>query len=115
MQYTVDQVQAIVAEAKSAAHTRAIEYISKHLNGEDNFPCGFAWVEIYGIKGNTKLGRTLKAAGIDQNTWGSRCFRIWNPSAVNYQNVDCKEAGAQAAADILKKYGFEAYASSRLD
>jgi hypothetical protein len=29
--------------------------------------------------------------------------------------VDCKEIGAQAAADVFKKYGFTAYAGSRLD
>jgi hypothetical protein len=31
------------------------------------------------------------------------------------QNVDTLEAGAQAAADVFKRYGFTAYAGSRLD
>ena len=55
----------------------------------------------------------MKLAGLEKSYNGS--YNIWNPSNVNFQNVDCKEAGAQAAAEILKKYGFRAYAGSRLD
>ena len=113
MNYTAEQIKDIVVEAKTAANYKAKEYIQDVLKGEDNFPCGFAWVEIFGIKGNTKLGKAMKAAGLEKNYNGA--YNIWNPSAVNFQNVDCKEAGAQAAADILKKYGFTAYAGSRLD
>ena len=113
MQYTADQIKDIVAEAKTAANYKAKEYITDKLKGEDNFPCGFAWVEIYGIKGNTKLGKQMKLAGLEKSYNGS--YNIWNPPAVNFQNVDCKEAGAQAAAEVLKKYGFRAYAGSRLD
>ena len=113
MQYTADQIKDIVAEAKTAANYKAKEYITDKLKGEDNFPCGFAWVEIFGIKGNTKLGKQMKLAGLEKSYNGS--YNIWNPSAVNFQNVDCKEAGAQAAAEILEKYGFRAYAGSRLD
>jgi hypothetical protein len=40
---------------------------------------------------------------------------MWNPSKYGCQNVDTLEAGAQAAADVFKKYGFRAYAGSRLD
>ena len=113
MNYTAEQIKDIVVEAKTAANYKAKEYIQDVLKGEDNFPCGFAWVEIYGIKGNTKLGKQMKLAGLEKSYNGS--YNIWNPSNVNFQNVDCKEAGAQAAADILKKYGFTAYAGSRLD
>ena len=113
MQYTAEQIKDIVAEAKTAANYKAKEYITDKLKGEDNFPCGFAWVEIFGIKGNTKLGKQMKLAGLEKSYNGS--YNIWNPSAVNFQNVDCKEAGAQAAAEVLKKYGFRAYAGSRLD
>ena len=113
MNYTAEQIKDIVVEAKTAANYKAKEYINDVLKGEDNFPCGFAWVEIYGIKGNTKLGKQMKLAGLEKSYNGS--YNIWNPSNVNFQNVDCKEAGAQAAADILKKYGFTAYAGSRLD
>ena len=113
MQYTVEQIKDIVAEAKTVANYTAKDYIEKVLKGEDNFPCGFAWVEIHGIRGNTRLGKQMKLAGLEKSHNGS--YNIWNPSNVNFQNVDCKEAGAQAAADILKKYGFTASAGSRLD
>jgi hypothetical protein len=29
--------------------------------------------------------------------------------------MDCKEVGAQAYADVLRKYGFKAYMGSRAD
>jgi len=113
MNYTQEQVNNIVAEAKSAARVAAEKFFKERLGGQDQYACGFAWVEIAKIKGNTKLGRMLKAAGVEQD-W-KRTFSIWNPSNMNCQNVDTKEAGADAAAEVFEKYGFSAYAGSRLD
>jgi hypothetical protein len=113
MEYTKDQIIAIVTEAKQAAREAADKYFQEKLNGQDQYACGFAWVNIYGIKGNTKLGKVLKAAGIRQDY--SKAFSIWNPSEHNCQNIDTKEAGAYAAAEVFTKYGFTAYAGSRLD
>ena len=113
MQYTVQQLKDIVAEACREAQTAADLYFQTQLNGQDAYACGFAWVNIYGVKGNTKLGRAMKAAGIRQDY--TKAFQIWNPSGHNAQNVDTKEAGARAAAEVFKRYGFEAYAGSRLD
>lgn len=113
MDYTEQQVKDIVAEACAAATDAAHLYFQTKLNGQDQYACGFAWVNIHGVKGNTKLGRTLKAAGIRQDY--SKTFQIWNPSGHPAQNVDVKEEGARAAAAVFKKYGFEAYAGSRLD
>ena len=75
--------------------------------------CGFAWVDILGVKGNTKLGKMLKLAGVRQSY--TKSFQLWTPSGMNCQNVDTLEEGARAAANVFKKYGFEAYADSRLD
>lgn len=47
--------------------------------------------------------------------WTGKAFEMWNPSGHNCQNVDTKEEGARAAAAVLKRYGIEAYAGSRLD
>ncbi len=113
MQYTVQQIKDIVAEACREAQTAADLYFQTKLNGQDAYACGFAWVNIHGIKGNTKLGRAMKAAGIRQDY--TKAFQIWNPSGHNAQNVDTKEAGAEAAAKVFQKYGFTAYAGSRLD
>lgn len=113
MQMTKEQVEAIVAEAKFAAYEASMKFFYDKLGGKDQFACGFAWVNIYGIKGNTKLGKTLKAAGVEKSYTGA--YQIWNPSGMGVQNVDTLEAGAEAAAKVFEKYGFEAYAGSRLD
>lgn len=113
MQYTVQQLKDILAEACSEASKAADTFFQQRLKGQDAYACGFAWVNIYGVKGNTKLGRAMKAAGIQQDY--TKAFSIWNPSGHNCQNVDTKEAGAEAAAKVFQKYGFTAYAGSRLD
>jgi len=115
---TVAQIQAAVREAKEAAYEAADRFFKEKLGRRDQYACGFAWVNIWEfngkpIKGNTKVGRAMKAAGIRQDY--TRAFQIWNPSGYGCQNVDTLEAGAQAAADVFKKYGFTAYAGSRLD
>ena len=112
--FTQQEVNKIVTEAKDAAHQAATNYFHEVLRGRDQFACGFAWVDIYGVKGNTRLGKMLKAAGVERSDY-KKCFSIWNPSSLFVQNVDTLEAGAQAAADVFKKYGFTAYAGSRLD
>lgn len=113
MDYTVQQIKDIVAEACSAASDAAQLYFQTKLGGRDQYACGFAWVNICGIKGNTKLGRRLKEAGVRQDY--TKAFQLWNPSGLPVQNIDCKEAGANAAAQVLQKYGFQAFVGSRLD
>ena len=107
------QVNNIVNEAKQAAREAAEKFFQEKLGCEDKYSCGFAWVEIYGVKGNTKLGRAFKAAGISKNYSGA--YSIWNPAGLGVQNIDTLEAGAEAAAKVFEKYGFRAYAGSRLD
>jgi hypothetical protein len=113
MNYTKEQVIAIVAEAKTEARNAADKFFQEKLGGVDQYSCGFAWVDILGIKGNTKLGRALKEAGVRKSYAGS--FQIWNPSGYGCQNIDTLEAGAEAAAQVFERYGFRAYAGSRLD
>mgnify|MGYP003704362239 CR=1 FL=1 len=113
MEYTVQQIKDIVAEASQAATEAASLFFQTKLGGRDQFACGFAWVDIHGIKGNTKMGRNMKAAGVRQSY--TKAFQLWNPSGSPVQNIDTKEAGAQAYAEVFKRHGFEAYASSRLD
>jgi hypothetical protein len=107
MEYTQDQVNAIVAEAKSEAFKAADNFFQTRLGGRDQMACGF------GVKGNTRLGRMLKTAGLRKSYSGG--LQIWNPANYGCQNVDTLEAGAEAAAKIFEKYGFRAYAGSRLD
>jgi len=111
--YTQAQIDTIVTEAKTAAYQAADRFFQDKLGGQDQYACGFAWVEIFGIKGNTRLGKMLKAAGLRKDF--SRTFTLWNPASLPVQNVDTLEAGAYAAAEVFKKHGFQAYAASRLD
>ena len=113
MDYTVDQIKAIVAEAKHEAYLAANKFFKEKLGGVDQYSCGFAWTDIFGIKGNTKLGRVMKDAGLRKSYTGS--FQIWNPAEMGVQNIDTLEAGAEAAAKVFERYGFKAYAGSRVD
>ena len=110
MNMTQEQVNEIVAEAMTEARNAAMAALAVH---GDRDACGFAWTNIYGIKGNTKLGKMLKAAGVRQDY--TKAFQLWNPAKVPVQSVGILEEGARAAAEVFRKYGFEAYAGSRLD
>jgi len=109
-EFTQEQVNAIVFEAQSEANRAARNFLAQH---GDRDCCGFAWTNIYGVKGNTKLGKMLKAAGVRQDY--TKAFQLWNPAKVPVQSLSVLEAGAEAAANVFRKYGFEAYAGSRLD
>ena len=110
--YTVEDIKRIVEEAGEAAYRAADTYENDVMQGGWG-ACGFAWVNIYGIKGNTKIGRRMKLAGVGKDYTGA--LQIWNPSKYPTQNVDTLEAGARAAAKVFEHYGFRAYAGSRLD
>ena len=113
MNYTQTEVENILAEAKAEARQAAEKFFQEKLGGVDRYSCGFAWTDIYGVKGNTRLGKALKAAGIRKSYTGS--YQLWNPAGLGVQNIDTLEAGAEAAAKVFERYGFKAYAGSRLD
>lgn len=103
----------------SAAYDAAHEFITQHMDGKDRGFCGFAWVTLWPEhKGNTRLGkaerREFEALGANKD-WTGKAWMIWNPSGYPVQNVDTLEAGARAAANVLKAHGYKATAGSRLD
>jgi hypothetical protein len=108
--YSVDYLKQLLASAQQAAYDASTQFIRQH--GELGY-CGFAWVNIYGVKGNTKLGRAMKAAGYSKDYTGA--YQIWNPSGLGTQCMSTKEAGAEAAARVFVAAGFTAYAGSRAD
>ena len=117
--YTVEDLQNIIATAKSEASQAATEWLAQWVEstggnqyGEPVY-CGFASVNIHGIKGNTKLGKRMKAAVLVKDYSGA--YSIWNPAGYGGQSMDVKEAGASACARVLEAYGFRAYANSRAD
>ena len=123
MEY-IDTLKTInTTELKTQMNDAAVEatntFIKDILKGEDAFACGFAWVNIDPrFKGNTRDGKAerkvIKELGFELDYTGKR-FSLWNHSKSYFQNIDCKEAGARAAAKVLESVGFEAYANSRLD
>ena len=113
-----EQILTIRMEAREAAYKAADKFFKEELGGVDQLSCGFAWMTLRlpcggAIKGNTKLGRQLKKAGICQNYY--KTFEVWNPSGYPCQNVDTLLEGARAAAAVFSNYGFKAGAGSRLD
>ena len=110
MNYSIQELKDLMVTAKTAANDAATKHIEQH--GEHAY-CGFAWVNIHGVKGNTKLGRAMKQAGYEQDY--TRAFSIWNPSGLGTQCMSTKEAGAEAAARVFTAAGFRAYAGSRAD
>ena len=47
-------------EALQAANTAAQEFANSHFNGGDGGACGFSWVDVYGVRSNSKLGRPCR-------------------------------------------------------
>ena len=110
-----EELENILTEAQSAAIARSTDLYKKH---GDSVMCGFAWVYIdkydnKPIKGNTKIGKMLKGAEIHQDY--TRAFQVWGGTWYGGQSIDIKEAGAQAYAEVLRKYGFEVRTGSRYD
>jgi len=111
-------IEAIRDEMLTEAKRAATELYSKY--GTDHWgACGFAWTTIYPAhKGNTKAGKAerklLEQLGFSKD-WTGKSYQLWDPAKYGGQNIDIKEAGASAAADVLKRHGFKAYANSRLD
>lgn len=110
---------AIRKEMTEAAHAASRAYLDKYLGGVDQYSCGFSWVNIVPKhKGNTRDGRAERkiyaALGFEKD-WTGREYQLWNPGGWGGQNVDVKEAGSTAAAEVLRKHGINCYVGCRLD
>jgi len=101
-----------IHEEATAAAVKAAAVLHEKIGG-DRYACGFAWVTVYGVKLNTKIGKQFAAIGFRKAYGGG--IDLWNPSKSPVQNIDIKEAGAEAYAAVLTKHGFKAYAGSRMD
>jgi hypothetical protein len=107
---TQEQIQ----YAKSLARASAQKFFYEKLGGVDQYACGFAWVNVYVDRTNSRQARELIAAGF-RKSYRPKCLEMWNPSGLAVQNVDTLEAGASAMAEHLQTLGLRAYAGSRLD
>ena len=108
------KVQMAHVKAMDAAQKAARAFSDKHFNGRDGGACGFAWVNVYKVRSNSKLGKALSAVGFRKSYTGG--LQLWN-SWWHGQSVDAADHGAVAYAAVLKQeLGIEdIYAGSRLD
>lgn len=112
------ELENIIHQATNAAYRAADTHFHDELGSQDQFPCGFAWVELLSYKGKkltgrSRLGRMLRNLGVEQDH--ARIFYVWNPARYPVQNMHTLAAGARAAAEVFKRYGFEAVSVYRLD
>jgi hypothetical protein len=82
--------------------------------GVDKYACGFAWVDVFVERTNSKQAKELIKAGFRKD-YKPKCLSMWNPGGLGVQNIDIKEAGADAMATYLQALGLKAYSGSRLD
>ena len=107
------KVQMAHVKALDAAQKAAKAFADQHMGGRDGGPCGFAWVDVYKVRSNSKLGKALQSVGFRKSY--TKSLQLWNPAKFGCQNIDTLEEGARAYAAVLKRHGIEAYAGSRLD
>jgi len=107
--FALDNIESVHNTAVAAAQRAETEFRAQH--GEPGY-CGFAWVQVT-EKASTKLGRALKTVGFRKSYNGG--LDLWNPGGSGTQSMDIKEAGAEAYAEVLRKFGINAYACSRAD
>lgn len=107
-------VRAAHDRAMAAAQQAAKAFSDKHFGGRDGGACGFAWVNVYKVRSNSKLGKALCEVGFRKGYGGG--LQLWN-SWWPGQSVDAADHGATAYAIVLKQeLGIdEIYSGSRLD
>ena len=108
----VDLVQAeqTITQALMGAAQKTQEFLTR--NG-DRDCCGFAWVDVYHVRSNSKLGKLLAKYGFKKSYSGT--LQLWNPSRNPTQSITAKEEGARVLADALQTLGITAYVGSRMD
>jgi hypothetical protein len=105
---TVDQIIPGIEQAQQASQD------ALRRAGQDWGACGFAWVDVYVDRTNSKQAQELIKAGFKKD-YKPKCLSMWNPGGTHVQNIDIKEAGANVLAEHLRNLGLRAYAGSRLD
>lgn len=99
-------------KACNEADTFARSYVNDNIDKDCGGACGFAWVNVYGIRKKADK-EALKQAGFSRNEY-EKAWQLW----VRYygQSVDAKASFAGAYAKALRELtNLEVYAGSRLD
>ena len=106
---TAEQIQ----QGKTLAVQASTDMYNK-MGRKDAFACGFAWVDVFVDRTNSLQAKELIKAGFKKD-YKPKCLSMWNPGELPVQNIDIKEAGADAYATYLRALGLQAYSGSRLD
>jgi hypothetical protein len=109
---TTANITALHTEATRKAAAKAQEL---NLTMGQAWPCGFAWVNISGVKLSTKQGKEFARLGFRKAYGYKNTVQLWNPSGHNTQNMDVKEMAADVYAEVFRQAGFNAFAGSRMD
>ena len=110
--FTKEQIISAVASGQLEASQATQQYLAQH---GDRDCCGFAWVTVHGVRGNTKQGMALKAAGFSPAYGGG--LQLWNPAKSYTQSISALEAGAEAFVAYFRARFPEVkiYTGSRMD
>jgi hypothetical protein len=108
------KVQMAHVNALDAAIKASQAFADKHMGGRDGGACGFAWVNVYDVRSNSKMGKALAEVGFRKAYGGG--LQLWN-KWWRGQSVDAAEHGATAYAKVMQEeLGLEKiYSGSRLD
>jgi len=109
----MEDIKLIIKIAERNAQDAANKYFQEVLGGKDKGMCGFAWVDVRGVRSNSKLGKQLVESGFYRSY--TKTLQLWNPCKGMCQNIDTLYAGALAYAQVLKRAGIDAVPGSRLD
>ena len=99
-----------VGTARAAAKARELNATLGHA-----WPCGFAWVNVSGVKLSTKVGKEFARLGFRKAYGYRNTVQLWNPSGHPTQNMDVKEMAAEEYADVFRAAGYDAFVGSRMD
>jgi hypothetical protein len=110
----IQAVEQAHVKAMAAAQKAARAFSDRHFNGGDGGACGFAWVDVYKIRSNSKMGKALQTVGFRKSYTGT--LQLWNKWWPG-QSIDAAEHGATAYAQVMKQeLGIDnIYSGSRLD
>jgi hypothetical protein len=114
MEHQMDNIENVLDSARVAAFEAASKSFVNDLGSVDRPMCGYAWVEVYGVRINSKVGKSLVKYGF-KKSYSSKGLILWNPSGLPIQNMDVKEVGSYAYASVLRESGLDAVSASRLD
>lgn len=112
--FTAEEVKSIVARAEQAAFAAGSAYFNGKLGGTDRGAVGFAWSTVYNVKGSTKLGKALTAAGFRKAYEGG--LQFWMPGRQPCQSIDVHEIAADAFTKVIREeLEVKCYSGSRMD